>query len=48
MQVTQAVSAIVRRGDEMLMLRQSDDDQLLYWVIHAGVVESGELADRQP
>ena len=42
MQLTQAVSAIVRWGDEMLMPRQSDDDQLLYWVFPVDVVEPGD------
>lgn len=43
MQLTQVVSAIIRRGDEILMVRQPDDDQTLYWFIPGGVVEPGEM-----
>lgn len=39
MQLTQVVSAIIRREDEILMVRQPDDDQVLYWFIPGG--ESG-------
>ncbi|MCL4875027.1 MAG: NUDIX hydrolase [Anaerolineae bacterium] len=42
MKVTHVVSAIIRREDHILMVKQPDEDGL-YWFIPGGVIEPGEM-----